>query len=290
MLALGCQAVFLAVRDSAMAAAAGKKREEGTMARFGIGQAVRRVEDERFLKGAGNYVGDMTLPGQLYGVVVYSTQAHAKIKSVDTGKAQAAPGVAMVLTGADAVADNIGGLMPAAMPEDIGVPVKSYRTTRPVLCADEVRCVGDRVAFVVAETEAAARDAAELIEIDYETLPAVVSLEDALKPGAAAVWADCPSNVSYRVGFGDEAATKAAFDGARHVVSVKLVNNRVSANSMEGRAALGQYNPVGGSYTLYTSTQHPFGIRQTLATRVFSEPMAKFRVIAPDVGGGFGMK
>jgi aerobic carbon-monoxide dehydrogenase large subunit len=260
------------------------------MARFGIGQAVRRVEDERFLKGAGNYVGDIALPGELFGVVVYSTRARARITRVDASKAETAPGVALVLLGTDAVADNIGALAPAAMPEDIGVPVKSYRAYRPVLCADEVRCVGDRVAFVVAESEAQARDAADLIEIDYETLPAVVSLEDAVKPGAPAVWADCPSNVSYTVGFGDEAATSAAFAGAKHVVSVKLVNNRVSANSMEGRAALGQYDAAGGSYTLHTSTQDPFGIRLKLATKAFHEPVAKFRVISPDVGGGFGMK
>jgi carbon-monoxide dehydrogenase large subunit len=260
------------------------------MARFGIGQAVRRVEDERFLKGAGNYVGDVTLPGQLHGVVVYSNQAHARIKGVDASKAAQAPGVVLVLAGADAIADKIGALAPAAMPEDIGVPVKSYRTFRPVLVADEVRCVGDRVAFVVAETEAQARDAAELIEIDYETLAAVVTLEEAVKPGAPAVWADCPSNISYTVGFGDEAAVKAAFDGAKHVVSIKLVNNRVSANSMEARASLGQYEPAGGNYTLYTSTQDPFGIRLKLATKAFHEPVSKFRVIAPDVGGGFGMK
>jgi carbon-monoxide dehydrogenase large subunit len=259
------------------------------MARFGIGQAVRRVEDERFLKGAGSYVGDIALPGELYGVAVYSNHAHAKIKRVDAGKAQAAPGVYLVLTGADALADKIGALPPGAMPEDMGGP-KGFRTFRPVLVADEVRCVGDRVAFVVAETEAQARDAAELIEIDYETLPAVVSLEDAVKPGAPAVWAENPGNIAYRLAFGDEAATKAAFDGAKHVVSIKLENNRVSANSMEGRAALGHYNPVQGKYTLYTSTQHPFGIRQTLAMRAFNEPIAKFHVIAPDVGGGFGMK
>ncbi len=272
------------------AVAKGGVKQGAGMARFGIGQAVRRVEDERFLKGAGNYVGDIALPGELQGVVVYSTQARARIGRLDAGKAQAAPGVALVLTGADAIADNIGALAPAVMPEDIGVPVKSYRTYRPVLCGEEVRCVGDRVAFVVAETEAQARDAAELIEIDYEPLPAVVTLEDAVKPGAPPVWADCPGNISYTVGFGDEAATAAAFAGAKHVVSVKLVNNRVSANSMEGRAALGQYHSAGGSYTLHTSTQDPFGIRLKLATKAFHEPVARFRVISPDVGGGFGMK
>jgi carbon-monoxide dehydrogenase large subunit len=259
------------------------------MARFGIGQAVRRVEDERFLKGGGSYVGDIVLPGELCGVVVYSTQARARIRQIDAGKARGAPGVVLVLTGADALADKIGALAPAVMPEDMGGP-KGYRTFRPVLVADEVRCVGDRVAFVVAETEAEARDAAELIEIDYETLPAVVSLEDAVKPGAPAVWAECPGNISYTIGFGDQAAAKAAFDGARHVVSVKLENNRVSANSMEGRASLGQHHPATGTYTLYTSTQHPFGIRQSLGMVAFREPVSKFRVIAPDVGGGFGMK
>jgi carbon-monoxide dehydrogenase large subunit len=259
------------------------------MARFGIGQAVRRVEDERFLRGAGSYVGDIALPGELCGVVVYSTQAHARIRRVDASKARGAPGVALVLTGADAVADRIGALGPGFMPEDVGGP-KGFRTFRPVLAHEEVRCVGDRVAFVVAETEAEARDAAELIEIDYETLPAVVSVEDAVKPGAPAVWAECPGNVSFTLAFGDEAATKAAFDAARHVVSIKLENNRVSANSMEGRASLGQYDAVVDRYTLHTSTQHPFGIRQTLGMVAFREPVSKFHVIAPDVGGGFGMK
>jgi aerobic carbon-monoxide dehydrogenase large subunit len=259
------------------------------MARFGIGQAVRRVEDERFLKGAGNYVGDIALPGELCGVAVYSNQARARIKRVDASAARAAPGVALVLTGADALADKIGALAPAFMPEDVGGP-KGFRTFRPVLAHDEVRCIGERVAFVVAETEGQARDAADLIEIDYESLPAVVSVENAVKPGAPAVWAECPGNISFTLAFGDEAATKAAFDQASHVVSIRLENNRVTANSMEPRVSLGRHDPVGGTYTLYTSTQHPFGIRQTLGTVAFREPVSRFHVIAPDVGGGFGMK
>jgi carbon-monoxide dehydrogenase large subunit len=258
--------------------------------RFGIGQAVRRVEDVRFVKGAGSYVADIALPGEAFGAVVYAPQAHARIARIDASAAESAPGVILILTGADAVADNIGAIGPNAMPEDIGLPIKGYRTFRPVLVADEVRCVGERVAFVVAETEAEARDAAELIEIDYETLPAVVSLEDAVKPGAPAVWAECPSNISYTAGFGDEAATKAAFDGARHVVSLKLYNNRVSSNTMEPRVALGSYDAGEDRYTLYTSTQDPFGLRQRIAAQNFHEPVAKFRLIAPDVGGGFGMK
>jgi carbon-monoxide dehydrogenase large subunit len=259
------------------------------MARFGIGQAVRRVEDQRFLQGGGRYVGDIALPGELSGVAVYATEAHARIRRVDASAARAAPGVVLVLTGEDALADRIGALGPGFMPEDVGGP-KGFRTFRPVLIHDEVRCVGDRVAFVVAETEAEARDAAELIEIDYETLPAVVSVEDAVKPGAPAVWADCPGNVSFTLAFGDEAAASAAFANARHVVSIGLENNRLSANSMEPRVSLGQHDAAADAYTLYTSTQNPFGIRQTLAAVAFREPVAKFRVIAPDVGGGFGMK
>jgi carbon-monoxide dehydrogenase large subunit len=259
------------------------------MARFGIGQAVRRVEDERFLKGAGSFVDDIAMPGVAHGVAVYASQAHARLTRVDASAARAAPGVLLVLTGADAAADGIGPLPPLFMPEDVGGP-KGYRTFRPVLARDVVRCVGDRVAFVVAETEAQARDAAELIEIDYESLHAVVSVEDAVKPGAPAVWSDCPGNVSFTLAFGDKAAADAAFAKARHVVALKLENNRVSANSMEGRAALGHYDPAAERYTLYTSSQHPFGVRQTLATAVLRQPIAKFHVISPAVGGGFGMK
>jgi carbon-monoxide dehydrogenase large subunit len=280
-LALGREAVFPAGSKERWA--------EGRMARFGIGQAVRRVEDERFLKGAGNFVDDIALPDALWGIVVYATHAHARIRRIDAGKARSAPGVVLVLTGADAAADKIGGLPPNVMPEDIGGP-KGYRTWRPVLCADVVRCVGDRVAFVVAETEAAARDAAELIEIDYDPLPVVIALEEAVKPGASAVWPECPGNVSYTLAFGDEAATTAAFEGARHVVSVRLVNNRVSANSIEGRAALGQYDAAAGRYAIYTNTQDPFGVRQHLAMDGFKEPVSRFHLISPDIGGGFGMK
>jgi len=259
------------------------------MARFGIGQAVRRVEDVRFLKGAGSFVDDLSVPGEAFGVAVYANRAHARITRVDASAAKVAPGVVLVLTGTDAVADRVGSLPPLFMPEDVGGP-KGFRTHRPILAHEVVRCVGDRVAFVVAETEAQARDAADLIEIDYDSKPAVVSVEDAVKPGAPPVWSECPSNVSFTLAFGDKAAADAAFAKARHVVSLKLENNRLSANSMEGRAALGHHDAMADTYTLYTSTQHPFGVRQTLATAVFREPVAKFHVVSPDVGGGFGMK
>jgi carbon-monoxide dehydrogenase large subunit len=258
------------------------------MVSFGIGQAVRRVEDRRFLTGRGSYVGDMELPRECHGVAVLSTHAHARIRRIDVAAARAAPGVILVLTGTDAVADKIGGIPPHFMPEHWGGP-KGFGTIRPVLLADRVRCVGDRVAFVVAETEAQARDAAELIEIDYEPLPAVVSLEDAIKPGAPKIWDDCPSgNSAVTIAFGDKAATDAAFARAAHVVSLRLENNRVTANAIEPRCAIGDVS--GGRYTLYTTSQDPHGLRSKLASAVLNVPETKIRVVAPDVGGGFGMK
>jgi len=203
---------------------------EKRVAKFGIGQPVPRLEDPRFITGRGRYVDDIDMPLQCYGVLLMSPHAHARIKSIDTKAAKAAPGVLVVLTGADAEADKIGSLVPI-MPEDMGGP-KGYRTLRPVLSSGKVRAVGDRVAFVVAETLQQARDAAERIVVDYEALPAVVSLEDAVKPGAPVIWDGAPNNVAVGLMMGSKEATDAAFAGAKHVVSVKLVNNRVSANSM----------------------------------------------------------
>ena len=191
------------------------------MNKFGIGQPVPRVEDPRFITGRGRYVDDFELPHQCYGVVVMSPHAHARIKRVDTAKAKAAGGVLAVLTGADVVADKLGGLAPP-MPEDMGGP-KGFRTLRAILEADKVRAVGDRVAFVVAETLTQAKDAAELIEIDYEPLPAVITVEDAVKPGAPALWDEAPNNVSFTLMMGNKDATEAAFANAKHVVSLKLI-------------------------------------------------------------------
>ena len=258
------------------------------MTKFGIGQPVPRLEDPRFITGRGRYVDDIDVPLQCHGVLVMSPHAHARIKSIDTVAAKAAPGVLAVLTGADVEADKIGSLVPV-MPEDMGGP-KGYRTLRPILSSGKVRAVGDRVAFVVAETLQQARDAAELIAIDYEPVPAVVSLEDAVKPGAPVIWDGAPNNVAVGLMMGDKAATDAAFAGAKHVVSVKLVNNRVSANSIEPRAAIGQYHPDNESYTLYSTSQNPHGHRQHVSGDVLKVPQVKVRVISPDVGGGFGMK
>ena len=258
------------------------------MNKFGIGQPVPRIEDPRFITGRGRYVDDYELPQQCHGVVVMSPHAHARIKRIDTAKAKAAPGVLAVLTGADLAADRLGGFAPP-MPEDMGGP-KGYRTLRAILEASKVRAVGDRVAFVVAETPTQARDAAELIEIDYEPLPAVVSVEDAIKPGAPTVWDEAPNNVAFTLMMGNKDATDAAFAKAAHVISLKLKNTRITANSIEPRAAIGQYHPDSGSYTLYSTSQNPHGTRSAVAGQVLKIPETKLRVISPDVGGGFGMK
>jgi carbon-monoxide dehydrogenase large subunit len=259
------------------------------MAKFGIGQAVRRVEDQRFLLGQGRYVDDISLPGQCHAVTVLSPHAHARITRIDVSKAKAAPGVLCVLTGADAAADKLGSFTAHLMPEDFGAP-KGHRTFQPVLNADKVRFVGDRVAFVVAETLTQARDAAELVEVDYEPLPAVVELEDAATEGALKVWEDCPQgNVGFRLMFGNKEATDAAFANAKHVVKLRVENNRLSPVAMEPRVAIGDYNAAEDSYTLYTASQNPHGARMEMS-HIFHVPENRIRVVSPDVGGGFGLK
>jgi len=256
--------------------------------KFGIGQPVPRLEDPRFITGHGRFVDDIDLPRLCHGVVVMSPQAHARIKRVATANAKAAAGVIAVLTGADVEADKLGGFSPV-MPEDMGGP-KGYRTLRSILSIGKVRSVGERVAFVVAETLAQAKDAAELVQIEYEPLPAVISIEDAVKPGAPAIWDEAPNNVSVELMMGNKEATDAAFAKAKHVVILKLNNSRVSANTIEPRAAIGQYDPHSESYTLYSTSQNPHGTRAHVAGDVLKIPENKLRVISPDVGGGFGMK
>ncbi|WP_017667602.1 xanthine dehydrogenase family protein molybdopterin-binding subunit [Sandarakinorhabdus sp. AAP62] len=258
-------------------------------AKFGIGQAVRRAEDRRFVAGSGRYVGDIVLPGMAHAVVVYSQHAHGMIRSIDTSRASAMPGVIAVLTGADAVADGIGGLPPYFMPADSGGP-PGYRTIRPILVADRVRCIGDRIAVVIAESERQARDAAAAIDVDIAPLPAVVSPDAAAAPGAPLVWDDCPGNACFTLAFGDVAATEAAFARAAHVVALTIHNNRISANSIEPRCAVGCFDPATAGFVLHTSSQNPHGVRKVLAQSVLHVPENDIRVISPDVGGGFGMK
>jgi aerobic carbon-monoxide dehydrogenase large subunit len=254
-----------------------------------FGQALPRVEDRKLLTGRGCYVDDINLPMQAYGVVVYSNHARARIRSIDASRALRSPGTLGVLTGSDIAQRGLGGLPPLFMPEDTGGP-KAYRTIRPLLAESEVRHVGDRVAFCIAETLAQAYDAAELVEIEYEPLPSVIDLPGAVLAGAPSVWDAVPTNVCFTLRMGDSAACEKAFAGASHRVRLRLVNNRVTASSIEPRSAIGQYNLADESFVLYSSTQNPHRVRETLAQSVFRIPESKLRVIGPDVGGGFGMK
>ena len=259
------------------------------MAKFGVGQAVRRVEDQRFVRGQGRYVDDITLPGQCYGVTVLSPHAHARIKSIDASKAKAMPGVLVRAHRRRRCGREDRRLTAHLMPEDFGAP-KGHRTFQPLLVSDKVRFVGDRVAFVVADTPAAARDAADAIVVDYEPLPAVANIEDAAKDGAPKVWDDNPNgNIAFRLMFGDQAATDAAFASAKHVVKLRVENNRLSPVSMEPRVAIGDYNAVEDFYTLYTASQNPHGARMEIS-HLFHVPENRIRVVSPDVGGGFGLK
>ncbi len=257
--------------------------------RFGIGQPVTRKEDPRFLTGRGRYVADIDLPRQAYAVVVYSPHAHARIRSIDKSAAERSPGVEAVLTGADWAADGLGTLDPEGMPEDMGGP-PGFRSKRPPLAQDRVRHVGERVAVVIAATEALARDAAELVSVDYEPLPAVTTIEEAQQPGAPLVHDGAANNISFTMRLGNEGAVDAAFARAYHVAKLSLYNNRITAVTMEPRGCVADYDPGTRRYTLYSSTQNVHGVRQTLAHHILHVPESRIRVVARDVGGGFGMK
>jgi carbon-monoxide dehydrogenase large subunit len=255
------------------------------MQKFGIGQPVRRKEDERFLRGRGRYVDDISVAGQLHGLVVRSPHAHAEIRRIGVEGAKASPGVVDVLTGYDYRAESLG---PIPCMAEIGCDV--IKPVRWPLQTERVRHVGDPVAFVVADSLAAARDAAELVEVDYEPLPVLTETARALDPEAPRIWPEAPENQSFHFQAGDRAKVAEAFSGAAHVVELELVNNRVVVAPMEPRVALAEHDPAEESLTLRLSGQAVHGLRGQLANRVFDVPEEKIRLIAPDVGGGFGMK
>jgi carbon-monoxide dehydrogenase large subunit len=258
------------------------------MGEFAIGQGVSRFEDPRLLQGGGRYVDDIKLPGMAHGVVVRSQHAHATIKSLDVSAAKEAPGVLAVLTAADIKAAGWGDLpIPGGLKRRDGSPM--IKTRYPILAEDRVRWVGDCVAFVVAETVAQALDAAELVAVDFEPLPAMTSTEAAAKPGAVKVWDDAPDNVCFVELIGDKAATDAAFAKADHVVKQKLVINRVTAATMEPRGAVGDYNAADERYTLYTAIQRPHPTRIDFA-KMMRIRESKIRIVTNDTGGSFGMK
>jgi carbon-monoxide dehydrogenase large subunit len=259
------------------------------MADTGIGASVQRKEDQRFITGKGQYVDDINRPGQAYAVFVRSPHAHANIKRIDAAAARKAPGCLAVFTGDDIAADKVGGLICGWMIHSKdGSPMKAG--AHPALAQGKVRYVGDHVAVVIAETLAQAKDAAEMVSVDYEPLPAAVDVATAQTPGQPQVHAEAPNNTVYEWHLGDKAAVDAAFGQAKHVTKLEIVNNRLIPNAMEPRAAIGEYDSGQDSLTLYTTSQNPHVARLVLAAFIGLAPEHKLRVIAPDVGGGFGSK
>src|SRR5437868_8722211 len=256
--------------------------------KFGVGQPVLRKEDDTLVRGKGKYTDDFNLPGQAYAWIVRSTHAHGIIRGIDTSAAKTMPGVLGVWTGADLAAANYG-------PYTCGLPLKSrdgtplLQTNRTALMTDKVRYVGDPVAFVVAETLAQARDAAEAVVVDIDPLPAVTEPEEAAKPGAPQLYDHIPNNVALDYHYGDTAKVDAAFASAAHVTKLDIVNNRVAVVPMEPRTALASYDKGAGRYTLQVPTQGVAGNKAMLA-RILNVPPEKVRVLTANVGGSFGMK
>jgi carbon-monoxide dehydrogenase large subunit len=254
----------------------------------GIGAPVRRKEDQRFITGKGRYTDDLTRPGQAHAYFVRSPHAHAEIVKIDKASAESMPGVLAVLTGDDLAADNIGGLICGWMIHSKdGSPMKAG--AHPALAQGKVRYVGDHVAVVVAETLAQARDAAEAVEVEYKPLPAIAETAKA-RESKVVVHDVAPDNTVYEWHLGDKDATEAAFKKAKHVTTLDITNNRLVPNPIETRAAIGEYDMGTDSYTLYTTSQNPHVARLVLSAFIGIAPENKLRVIAPDVGGGFGSK
>jgi aerobic carbon-monoxide dehydrogenase large subunit len=258
------------------------------MGEFGIGQPVRRFEDKRLLSGNGRFQNDNNLLNQAQAYVLRSPHAHARIRSLDRSAAEGAPGVVLIMTGDDLVDAKLGVMgVPFQRKRPDGSPM--FVRAHLGLAQGTVRYVGEPVAFIVAETLAQAKDAAELIDIDYEALPSVTDTVEAAE-GKIAVWADCPDNISNLFEAGNNAATEAAFAKAARIVKRRYVISRVYAHFMEPRGAIGVWDPGEERFTLYADVQYPHRVRQALATRIFKIPESKIRVIAGDVGGGFGTK
>lgn len=261
--------------------------------KFGLGQSARREEDKRFLRGKGRYSDDIDLPNQAHSYILRSPHAHARIRAIDTHAARQSPGVLAVYTGEDIAAAGLGDLpcfiakaVPLKRPD--GQPI--FVPPHPALARGKVAFAGDCVAFVVAGTREEARNAAELIEVDYEPLPANTDTRTAMSHGAPAVWEACPDNICYRAELGDRAAVDRAFSAAHHVTRIELDMPRVAVNAMEPRAALGDYSVSDGRYTLYSGNQMPHDMRHWLASAVLGVPESLVRIVSPDMGGSFGLR
>jgi carbon-monoxide dehydrogenase large subunit len=254
----------------------------------GIGAPVKRREDFRFIKGLGKYTDDINLPRQLYCYILRSSVANANIAAIDISAAKAAPGVAAVFTAQDIDASGAGGVPCGWMiTSRDGTPMKEPK--HPILASGKVRHVGDPIVAVIAESLEQAKNAAELVTLDLQELPAAVDMKRALN-GGPAVHTEAPDNLCFDWELGDKAATDAAFARAVHVTKIDLVNNRLVPNAMEPRAAIGHYDLASSDYTLYTTSQNPHVIRLLMGAFVLNIPEHKLRVYAPDVGGGFGSK
>ncbi|MGB9365812.1 MAG: xanthine dehydrogenase family protein molybdopterin-binding subunit [Xanthobacteraceae bacterium] len=259
------------------------------MSATGIGAAVRRKEDFRFITGKGQYTDDVTRPGQTYIHFIRSPHAHAKIKSIDASAAKGMPGVLAILTGKDLADDKIGNLICGwAITSKDGTPMKM--SAHPAIAADKANHVGDAVAVVIAETLDQAEDAAENVKVDYEVLPAVADPAKAQAAGAPLIHDVAPNNTIYQWHLGDQKATEAAFKSASHVTKLDIINNRLVPNAIEPRAAIGDYDAGNDALTLWNTSQNPHVARLVIAAFVGMAPEHKLRVIAPDVGGGFGSK
>ncbi|MCC7346346.1 MAG: xanthine dehydrogenase family protein molybdopterin-binding subunit [Variibacter sp.] len=261
----------------------------GGMGEFAIGQSVLRREDPRLLRGQGRYFDDLALHNQLWAAIVRSPHAHAEIRGIDTGRALGAPGVHAVLTGADYRADGLGQI-PYMAPyrKRDGAPM--YVPERLPLAVGRVRNVGYPVALVVADTLAQAKDAAELVTVDYAPLPAVVSARAAFEPGAPQLYDDCPNNEAYFYQAGDKVAVAAAFARAAHVVEQRLVINRITANPIEPRGVLGEYDAGAQRYTLQCGFQRPYLFRRGIAGTSLKIPETSLRLITGDIGGSYGLR
>ncbi len=262
---------------------------ETSMERYGIGQPIRRKEDRRFLTGTGKYIDDLSMPDTAHLVILRSPHAHALIESVECQAAAASPGVLAVLTGADWVADGLGGIptrTAAKNSDDSPIPTPE----RQGLVATRARFVGDAVAAVIAESPEAARDAAELIEVAYRPMVAVVSATEALAPDAPLVWDDIPGNLCVRFEVGDAGAVDEAIADAAHVVSMFVDNQRVTAAPIETRGAIGYYDDADDRFVLVHASQNVHANRNQLAEQVLHIPTDQLRAVAYDVGGGFGAK
>src|SRR2546430_2385702 len=253
-----------------------------------LGRSVNRLEDERFVRGRGRYIADLVAPKVLHGAVVRSPHAHARIVAISADAARRVPGVAAVLAGAELAAENIGPL-PCAV---TSIPMTTPLVVPPchALARDVVRYVGEPVAFVVAESAEAARDAAEAVIVDYAPLPPVVSIADAVLPDAPSIWPEARGNIAFQFNRGEIGPVEAVIRDAAHVVECELVNNRVVAAPLETRGALGEFDASSGRLHLTASAAGAHAIRDLLADDVFRVGREKLRVSIPDVGGGFGMK